>query len=131
MMKRILILLLVLAMTLTVLAGCNENNTTNPTDASTDAPTDAPTDKPTEEPTEEPTDSNEGEEDDWAEYDTITIAEALELCGEPGNLTTERYYIRATIISVDNPQYGQMTIGDETGTIMVYGTYSADGEINY
>ena len=131
MMKRILILLLVLAMTLTVLAGCNENNTTDPTDASTDAPT---IDEPTEKPTEEPTDSNEGEEDDeddWAEYDTITIAEALELCGEPGNLTTERYYIRATIISVDNPQYGQMTIGDETGTIMVYGTYSADGEINY
>ena len=79
---------------------------------------------------EKPTDDGkeDGNED---EYDTITIAEALELCGEPGNLTTERYYIRATIISIDNAQFGQMTIGDETGTIPVYGTYSADGEINY
>ena len=130
-MKKILLLLLVLAMTLTVLAGCNLNNTTDPTDGPTDAPTDAPTDEPTEKPTEEPTDSNEGEEDDWAEYDTITIAEALELCGEVGNKTEERYYIRATIVSIDNAQYGAMTIKDETGTISVYGTYSADGEINY
>lgn len=131
-MKRLLILLLVLAMTVSTFVACNTNNTPDPTDAPTDASTDAPTDKPTDEPTEEPTDSNEGEaEDDWADYDTITVAEALELCGDPGNLTTERYYIRATILSVDNPQYGQMTIGDETGTISVYGTYSADGKINY
>ncbi len=65
------------------------------------------------------------------DYDIISIAEALELCGEPGNLTTERYYIRGTIVSIDNPAYGAMTIKDETGTISVYGTYSADGEISY
>ncbi len=64
-------------------------------------------------------------------YDTISIAEALELCGEPGNLTEERYYIRATVVSIDNPAYGAMTIRDETGSISVYGTYSADGEISY
>jgi uncharacterized protein YdeI (BOF family) len=125
-------LLLVLAMTVSAFVACNMSNTSDPTDAPTDASTDAPTDKPTDEPTEQPTDSDEGEaDDDWADYDVITIAEALELCGEPGNLTTERYYIRATIISIDNAQFGQMTIGDETGTIAVYGTYSADGEINY
>ncbi len=61
----------------------------------------------------------------------LTVAEALELCGEPGNLTTERYYIRATVKSVTNPQYGAMVIYDETGEISVYGTYSADGSIGY
>ncbi|MBE6620943.1 MAG: hypothetical protein E7625_06255 [Ruminococcaceae bacterium] len=65
------------------------------------------------------------------EYETITIAQALELCGEPGNITTERYYIRATIKTVVNAAYGQMVIEDETGEISVYGTYSSDGEINY
>jgi hypothetical protein len=101
-MKRILILLLVLAMTVSAFVACNMSNTSDPTDAPTDASTDAPTDKPTDEPTEQPTDSDEGEaDDDWADYDVITIAEALELCGEPGNLTTERYYIRATIIDKD------------------------------
>ncbi len=63
-------------------------------------------------------------------YDTITIAEALELCGEPSNITAERYYIRATVVSVTNPEYGGMTVRDETGEIAVYGTYGqgADGE---
>ena len=65
------------------------------------------------------------------EYETITIAEALALCGESGNVTTERYYIRATVKTVKNAQYGQMIIEDETGTIDVYGTYSADGELTY
>ena len=61
-------------------------------------------------------------------YETITIAEALELCGEKGNITTERYYIRATVKSITNPAYGAMVIEDETGSIPVYGTYSSDGE---
>ncbi len=64
-------------------------------------------------------------------YETITIKEALDLCGEPGDVTVDRYYIRATVVSIDNAQYGQMTIADDTGTISVYGTYSADGAINY
>ncbi|MBE6634287.1 MAG: hypothetical protein E7620_08120 [Ruminococcaceae bacterium] len=79
-----------------------------------------------------PADTNEAPEDDFGKgYELITIAEALELCGETGNITTERYYIRATIVSIDNAQYGKMTIQDATGTISVYGTYSADGAINY
>ena len=61
----------------------------------------------------------------------ITIAEALELCGEPGNLTTERYYIRGTVKTIKNPSYGSMIIEDETGEIEVYGAYSADGSIGY
>lgn len=71
--------------------------------------------------------SSEGQE----EIETITIAEAIELCGEPGNVTNERYYIRAIVKSVTNPQYGAMVIEDETGSISVYGTYSADGELTY
>ena len=71
--------------------------------------------------------SSEGE----TQYETITIAEALEICGEPGNVTEERYYIRAIVQSITNPQYGAMVIEDETGSIPVYGTYSADGAIGY
>ncbi len=65
------------------------------------------------------------------QYDIITIAEALELCGEPGNITAERYFLLGTIVSIDNADYGAMTIKDETGEIGVYGTYSADGSIGY
>ena len=54
-------------------------------------------------------------------YETISIAEALELCGEAGNITTERYYIRATIESVTNPSYGAMVLTDGKDTIAVYG----------
>ncbi len=66
-----------------------------------------------------------------SEIQVITIAEALELCGEEGNVTTDRYYIRGIIETVENATYGQMTISDSTGSISVYGTYSADGSIPY
>lgn len=84
----------------------------------------------TEETTAETTAASTGDEE---KYDTITIAEAIKLCGtESGYITTERYYIRATIKSVTNRQYGSMIIEDETGSISVYGTYGgADGEILY
>ena len=82
-------------------------------------------------PEESAPESSTPDEGDTEEYPVITIAEALELCGEPGNITTERYYIRAIVDSILNPAYGQMRIKDETGTIDVYGTWSADGEIGY
>ena len=84
----------------------------------------------TEETTAETTSASTGDKE---KYDTITIAEAIKLCGtESGYITTERYYIRATIKSVTNRQYGSMIIEDETGSISVYGTYGgADGEILY
>ncbi|MBQ2806436.1 MAG: hypothetical protein IJF08_05240 [Clostridia bacterium] len=86
-----------------------------------------------DEDTTEPETSTEEEttEPDEPEIQVITIAQALELCGEEGNITTERYYIRATVVSITNAAYGAMVIADETGEISVYGTYSADGEINY
>ena len=62
-------------------------------------------------------------------YKTITVAEALALCAP--TVTAERYYIRATVDTVSNSEYGEMTISDETGTIYVYGTYSFDGELKF
>ena len=99
----------------------------------TEAPTEEDTEAPTEEDTEAPTeDETEADTDEPApEIKVITIAEALELCGEPGNITTERYYIRGIIQTIKNGSYGQMVIADETGSIDVYGTYSADGELTY
>lgn len=56
------------------------------------------------------------------QYDVISIERALELCGAEGNVTTERYYIRATIESITNPAYGAMVITDGTHSISVYNT---------
>lgn len=126
-MKKLAALLLALLMVLSLCA-CGEQE---PADEpkSTD-PTAAPTD-PTTAP--DPTDPIvPPEEKPWEEmYDIITIAQALELCGEEGNITEDRYYLVGTIVSIDNANYGAMTIQDETGTISIYGTYSSDGEINY
>ena len=117
-MKKLLALLLAVLMVASLCA-CAKDSTD-------EAPTTAPSTAPSTEPTtpSEPSDP-------WADYEIITIAQALELCGEPGNLTEERYYISGTIVSMDNPTYGAMTIEDETGTISVYGTYSADGELKF
>ena len=68
----------------------------------------------------------------WAQYETITIAEALTLCeNHVDKASTERYYIIATVKSVDDTAYGKLMIEDETGEIMVYGTNSADGSLKY
>ncbi|MBQ1232054.1 MAG: hypothetical protein IIX86_00840 [Clostridia bacterium] len=83
----------------------------------------------TEENTTEPEEESSAPEED--EIKVITIAEALALCGEEGNVTEERYYIRATVKTIVNATYGQMIITDATGEISVYGTYSEDGELNY
>ena len=69
----------------------------------------------------------------WEEtYNIITIAEAIEIAKTAGqDGTTERYYIAATVKTLSNPGYGEMTIMDETGEIYVYGTYSFDGALKY
>lgn len=59
----------------------------------------------------------------------ITIAQAKALCTETES--TQRYRIRATVKSIDNASYGQMTITDETGDLSVYGTRGADGKTYY
>lgn len=61
----------------------------------------------------------------------ITVKEALELCGDAGNVTNERYYLLATVDSVTDQAFGAMSISDETGNISVYGTYSFDGSLAF
>ena len=133
-MKRIIALVLTLATVLCLFAACTENpaGTTIGKNPTTNTNPTTPTNKPTE-PTQPngPTKPIEPE-DPWADYETITIAEALELCEQFVDApSADRYYIRATIVSVDSATYGQLTIKDETGEIMVYGTYSDDGSIRY
>ncbi len=118
MSKTLLALVLVLVVCMT--AACSGEEAT-PTPTPTTAPTEAPTATPTTAPTTAPEE----------EIKVITIAEALELCGESGNITTERYYIRGTVEKMINATYGNMVVADETGSITVYGTYSADGSLKY
>ena len=117
-MKKFLALVLALMLTVSCLAGCDQNP----------APSTEPTVKPTQPTEPKPTEPA----DPWAEYEIITIAEALTLCEQfVDAASTERYYIRGVITEVQNEQYGQLIIEDETGSIMVYGSYSADGSLRY
>lgn len=131
-MKRIIAILLLIGMLSTLSAcvampGIQNNGPASTTQApgATQRPTKAPsvTTKPTQ--ASDPTDI-------WAGYEAITVAQALRLCenhvSAPSN---EWYYIIATIDSVDDYTYGQLTISDETGSIMVYGSYNADGSVRY
>ena len=120
-LSKILAALLVLIMALSAIScGITPETTTEETTAGKTEGTTA-----TEQSTETEVDFDE------PDVDLITIAEALELCGESGNVTEERYYIRATIKTISNPQYGSMVITDQTGEISVYGTYSSDGELTF
>jgi len=116
-MKKLLAMLLAVMLVVSCFSGCVNEPTT---------PSTNPTVKPTEPttPTVKPTEPK----DPWAEYTITTIAEALTLCDQfVEKPSEERYYIRGTITEMQNEQYGQMVITDETGSIMIYGTYSADG----
>lgn len=138
---RFLSILLLVAMALSVFSACNvveEETTEETTTAATEETTvENTTDEEitSEETTEETTTSGETTVDPTEEwyntYDIISFEEAYALCGDPGNITTDRYYIVGTIQSITNAAYGQMVITDGTNTLSVYGTYSADGEINY
>lgn len=123
--KKLLALLLALVMSLSCLVSCDVLDQINKLIGGDDT-------KPETDITD---DNDENKEENKNEntptYATITIAEALELCGESGNVTTERYYIRATVKSIDNANFGAMTIADETGEISVYRTDNADGSVNY
>ena len=122
-MKKLLALLLAVILAAGCLTACT-NDPVN-TDPSTN-PSVIPTDpKPTESTPTEPADP-------WASYEIITIAEALALCEQFVDApSTERYYIRGIVTEVQKEQYGQLLIEDETGSIMVYGSYNADGSIRY
>ena len=64
----------------------------------------------------------------WAEdYETITIAEAIELAKAAGEKGESDRYVRGTIKKMLNITYGEMTLADETGEIYVFGVYGQDG----
>ena len=148
-LSKILAILLSLVMILSLFAcdsskKSDEGSTEATTEANTSAGTDSNTEtEPDSESATEPNSESATEPGSETESDTdpvppapevkvITIAEALELCGEEaGYITEERYEIHATIKTVTNAQYGGMIIYDATGEISVYGTYSADGSIAY
>lgn len=108
------------------LVSCGEgNNTSAPSNTgtvTTPSTPSAPSSKPS---TDENNSSNEDEKKIY------TIAELIAMMPSDGSVTTERYYVKATIKSIDNADYGSMTIEDSTGTLSVYGTYSADGAKRY
>lgn len=128
-MKRILALLLIFAALASFFAGCAENtgNSTEPAQKNTEPPS------PTEQTEQlQQTDSIEPTAGIWDGFECITVAQALELCDQYVDGPSEAwYYVRATVDSIDDPTYGQMTVSDETGTIMVYGSYSSDGSVRY
>ena len=64
-------------------------------------------------------------------YTLTTIAKALEIAKDATEATKDRYYILGTIKTITDYTYGTMTIEDATGSIFVYGTYSADGVKRY
>jgi len=72
-------------------------------------------------------------EDEWRKtYDCITVGEALDICEQVGNnVSSQRYYIIATITSISSTEYGEMMIEDSTGEIYVYGVQSADGTLKF
>ena len=137
--KRIVAFALILVMALSAFAACGPETAPEESTGSenTSAPeisgneTQASPDETTGDETtgEIPGDETTGEK---VEYPTITIAEALALCEQfVDAASTDRYYIRGIIKEMQNETYGQMVIEDSTGSILVYGTYSADGSIRY
>lgn len=107
------------------LVSCGEGNKTSTpvTTPSTPSTPSAPSSKPS-------TDENNSSKNE-DEKKIYTIAELIAMMPSDGSVTTERYYVKATIKSIDNADYGSMTIEDPTGTLSVYGTYSSDGAKRY
>ena len=64
----------------------------------------------------------------------LTIPQAIELglSKELNTYTEGKYYVTGKIVAISSAIYGNMYIVDENNNqLMIYGTYSADGEIRY
>lgn len=109
------------------LVSCGEGNKTsapsNTGNVTTPSTPSAPSSKPS-------TDENNSSKDE-DEKKIYTIAELIAMMPSDGSATTERYYVKAKIKSIDDASYGAMTIEDSTGTLSVYGTYGSDGVKRY
>ncbi len=63
---------------------------------------------------------------------TIPQANELGLSKEKNTYTEGKYYVTGKIVAISNATYGNMYIVDENNNqFMVYGAYSADGEIRF
>lgn len=107
-------------------APSNTSNVTTPSTPSTPTTPSTPS-APSSKPSTDENNSSKNED----EKKIYTIAELIAMMPSDGSATTERYYVKATIKSIDNADYGAMTIEDSTGTLSVYGTYSSDGVKRY
>ncbi len=68
----------------------------------------------------------------WQGHKLVTIAEVLANIPDTESDEIEyKRYIDGIVKSIDNATFGQMTLQDETGEIMVYGTQSEDGSLRY
>ncbi len=115
-------LLLGLVASSLVLAGCGESGVSSSSEASASEPTSSSSSSS----------YSSSIEESWADdYDLKTIAELKALAAGLSEPSAERYYVAATVDEVSDPSFGEMVISDETGTIDVYGTYGADGELRY
>lgn len=109
------------------LVSCGEgNNTSAPSNTGTVTTPSTPS-APSSKPSTDENNSSKNED----EKKIYTIAELIAMMPSDGSATTERYYVRATIKSIDDAGFGSMTIEDSTGTLSVYGTYSSDGAKRY
>ncbi len=68
------------------------------------------------------------------DYAITSISALLQICENlnPGETSQESYFVKGTIVSVANSQYGNVTIQDESGKqIYIYGMYDEDGVVRY
>lgn len=107
-------------------APSNTGNVTTPSTPFTPTTPSTPS-APSSKPSTDENNSSKNED----EKKIYTIAELIAMMPSDGSATTERYYVRATIKSIDDAGFGAMTIEDPTGTLSVYGTYSSDGAKRY
>lgn len=107
-------------------APSNTGNVTTPSTPSIPSTPSTPS-APSSKPSTDENNSSKNED----EKKIYTIAELIAMMPSDGSVTTERYYVKAKIKSIDDAGFGAMTIEDSTGTLSVYGTYSADGAKRY
>ena len=134
-MTRRKIVAIVAALASVTLTGCNQSGE-NPSSSSSVDTTPTSITTPSSSASSSSTSSSSKEEVTletlWTDYDTITISEAIQIAAEAGETaTSERYYIKGLIEEISNESYGEMTISDSTGELLVYGTYGADGKDRY
>lgn len=109
------------------LVSCGEGNKTSAPSNTGNVTTPSTPSAPSSKPSTDENNSSKNED----EKKIYTIAELIAMMPSDGSPTKERYYVRATIKSIDDAGFGSMTIEDPTGTLSVYGTYSSDGAKKY